>query len=205
MLSFFTDSKCYHFYVIIFPCTYFVLSFMLSFDVNINGNTLKIIPQKWYICDFDKKITPSASWKMITSSTLKMIPNVCKLSIHGNDFIYDWAYAEMSNILAEPNTIFKNLVLQALGTIRIRFLQKKANTKFHDCVFLKDGFRICTCTYSYTVPTVYNPFKHSKSFSRKRWWKHFILAKKTSHIKDYIRSMPIQYKCSARKVEFEAA
>jgi hypothetical protein len=33
MLSFFTVSKCYHFYVIIFPCTYFVLSFMLSFDV----------------------------------------------------------------------------------------------------------------------------------------------------------------------------
>jgi hypothetical protein len=26
MLSFFTVSKCYHFYVIIFPCTYFVLS-----------------------------------------------------------------------------------------------------------------------------------------------------------------------------------
>ena len=33
MLSFFTVSKCYHFYVIIFPCTYFVLSFVLSFDV----------------------------------------------------------------------------------------------------------------------------------------------------------------------------
>ncbi len=33
MLSFITVSKCYHFYVIIFPCTYFVLSFMLSFDV----------------------------------------------------------------------------------------------------------------------------------------------------------------------------
>ncbi len=33
MFSFFTVSKCYHFYVIIFPCTYFVLSFMLSFDV----------------------------------------------------------------------------------------------------------------------------------------------------------------------------
>ncbi len=33
MLSFFTVSKWYHFYVIIFPCTYFVLLFMLSFDV----------------------------------------------------------------------------------------------------------------------------------------------------------------------------
>jgi hypothetical protein len=30
MLPFFRVSKCYHFYVIIFPCTYFVLSFMLS-------------------------------------------------------------------------------------------------------------------------------------------------------------------------------
>jgi hypothetical protein len=25
--------ECYHFYVIIFPCTYFVLSFMFSFEV----------------------------------------------------------------------------------------------------------------------------------------------------------------------------
>ncbi len=33
ILSFFTVSNCYHFCVIIFPCTYFVLSFMLSFDV----------------------------------------------------------------------------------------------------------------------------------------------------------------------------
>jgi len=33
MLSFFTVGNCYHFYVIIFPCIYFVLSFMLSFDV----------------------------------------------------------------------------------------------------------------------------------------------------------------------------
>ena len=33
MLSFFTVSKWYHFYVIIFPCTYIVLSFMLSFGV----------------------------------------------------------------------------------------------------------------------------------------------------------------------------
>jgi hypothetical protein len=31
MLSFFTVSNCYHFYVIIFTCTYFVFSFMLSF------------------------------------------------------------------------------------------------------------------------------------------------------------------------------
>ncbi len=31
MLSLFTVSNCYHFYVDIFPCTYFVLSFMLSF------------------------------------------------------------------------------------------------------------------------------------------------------------------------------
>ncbi len=61
------------------------------------------------------------------------------LSIRGNDLNAGWAYAEMissltehmwkcfikSNISAESNTIFKNLVLQALGTIRIRFLQKK--------------------------------------------------------------------------------
>ncbi len=33
MLSFLTVSKCYHFYVIIFPSTCWMLSFMLSFDV----------------------------------------------------------------------------------------------------------------------------------------------------------------------------
>ncbi len=36
----------------------------------------------------------------------------------------------MSNILAESNTVFKNLVLQALGTIRIRFLQKSHQKNF---------------------------------------------------------------------------
>ncbi len=70
------------------------------------------------------------------------------LSIRGNDFIAPWAYEEMilshpehtgkwfyrtlsirgnvykSNISAESNMIFKNLVLQALGTIKIRFLLK---------------------------------------------------------------------------------
>jgi hypothetical protein len=30
--------------------------------------------------------------------------------------------------------IFKNLVLQALGTIRFQFLQKKSKKKFHACV-----------------------------------------------------------------------
>ncbi len=35
---------------------------------------------------------------------------------------------------AESNTIFKNLVLQALGTIRIRFPHKKYLKKFHACV-----------------------------------------------------------------------
>ncbi len=38
-----------------------------------------------------------------------------------------------SNVSAESNTIFKNLVLQTLGTIRFRFLQK-SNKKFLACV-----------------------------------------------------------------------
>jgi hypothetical protein len=37
-------------------------------------------------------------------------------------------------ISAESNKIFKNLVLQARGTIRIRFLQKKSKLKFHASV-----------------------------------------------------------------------
>ncbi len=36
-----------------------------------------------------------------------------------------------SNISDESNTIFKNIVLQALGTIRIRFLQKGIKQKCH--------------------------------------------------------------------------
>ncbi len=43
------------------------------------------------------------------------------LSIRGMDFIAGWAYAEM---------FIKNLMLQALGTIRFRFLQK-IQKKFH--------------------------------------------------------------------------
>ncbi len=83
------------------------------------------------------------------------------LSIRGTNFIAHWAYGELISshaehtenrfhrmlsvcgnvkkltISAESNTIFKNLVLQALGTIRIRFLQKKSKKKFHACVPLK--------------------------------------------------------------------
>ncbi len=35
--------------------------------------------------------------------------------------------------------IFKNLVLQALRTIRFRFLQKKSTKNFHACVPLSSG------------------------------------------------------------------
>ncbi len=62
------------------------------------------------------------------------------LSIRGNDLYAGWAYEEIisslteqtlkglkSNISAESYTILKNLVLQALGTIRIWFLQKKSS------------------------------------------------------------------------------
>jgi hypothetical protein len=74
----------------------------------------------------------SASGKMLAVFTCTDM-----LSMRGNDFVAPWAYEEMilshpehtrkclkSNISAESNTILKNLVLQALGTIKIRFLQK---------------------------------------------------------------------------------
>jgi hypothetical protein len=78
------------------------------------------------------------------------------LSIRGSDFIAHYAYEELIfahaqpalhtehmpnefhhwlsisgnvlklNISAESNMIFKNLVLQALGTIKFRFLQKNS-------------------------------------------------------------------------------
>ncbi len=44
------------------------------------------------------------------------------------------------NISAESNTIFKNLVLQARGTIWFRFLQKSQTKKFHACVPLRKGY-----------------------------------------------------------------
>jgi hypothetical protein len=40
------------------------------------------------------------------------------------------------NISANSNMIFKNLVLQALGTIRIQFMQK-SKKKIHACVPLQ--------------------------------------------------------------------
>ncbi len=49
------------------------------------------------------------------------------LSIRGN--------VQKSNISAESNMIFKNLVLQALGTMRIRFLQKKFKKMSCLCTF----------------------------------------------------------------------
>ncbi len=39
-----------------------------------------------------------------------------------------------SNISAESDTIFKNLLLLALGTVRFRFLQRGSKGKFHACV-----------------------------------------------------------------------
>ncbi len=85
----------------------------------------------------------SASSKMWTAFTCTIHAEHAQnefchtLSIRGTNFIACWAYAKpisshaeharkcMSNISAESNTIFKNLVLQALGTIWFRFLQKK--------------------------------------------------------------------------------
>ncbi len=91
----------------------------------------------------------SASGKMWTCLHVQSM-----LSMRGTNFIAHWANGELisshaehtgkrfhrmlsmrgnvykSNILAESNTIFKNLVLQALGTIRIRFLQKKSQKNF---------------------------------------------------------------------------
>ncbi len=81
------------------------------------------------------------------------------LSIRGTSFIAHWAYRELiswhsehtgnqfhrmlsmrgnvwkSNISTKSNTIFKNLVLQALGTIRFRFLQKKSKKMSCLCTF----------------------------------------------------------------------
>jgi hypothetical protein len=111
----------------------------------------------------------SASGKMWTFLHVQSM-----LSIRGTNFIAHWAYGELisshaehtgnrfhrmlsmrgnvwkSNISAESNTIFKNLVLQALGTIRIRFLQKKYLKKFHACVPLrKPGTNLPSFSYLY--------------------------------------------------------
>ncbi len=64
------------------------------------------------------------------------------LSICVTYFIAGWAYAEMfKSRISQPNRIwyFKNLVLQALESIRIPFLQKKYFKKSHACVPLTRG------------------------------------------------------------------
>jgi hypothetical protein len=76
------------------------------------------------------------------------------LNIRGTNFIAGWAYWERisslaehtrkclkSNISAESHTIFKNLMIQALGTIRFWFLQKNLK-KIHACVPLRNLFYI---------------------------------------------------------------
>jgi hypothetical protein len=101
------------------------------------------------------------------------------LSIRGTNFIAHWAYAERisshaehtrnrfhrmlsmrwnvqkSNISAESNTIFKNLVLQALGTIWFRFLQKKSKNFVHACVPL-----ILNISWLYRRHFVFKTVKH---------------------------------------------
>ncbi len=121
------------------------------------------------------------------------------VSIRGTKFIAHCAYAERvslpaehtrngfhrwlsirenvkkSNISAESNMIFKNLVLQALGTIRFRFLQKKYFKKFHACVPLTthtlstSKFRICRSTIFYyasaiSLAIIYRILIYLKSF-----------------------------------------
>jgi hypothetical protein len=91
----------------------------------------------------------SASGKMWTFLHVQSM-----LSIRGTNLIAHWAYGELisshaehtgnrfhcmlsmrvnvekSNISAESNRVVKNLVLQAHGTIRFRFLQKKSKKNF---------------------------------------------------------------------------
>ncbi len=82
------------------------------------------------------------------------------LSIQGTNFIECRAYWEPISSHAEHarkclkveylelNTIFKNLVLQALGTIRFRFLQKKYFKKISCSVYLKKNISTSFTVYS---------------------------------------------------------
>ncbi len=114
----------------------------------------------------------SASGKMWTFLHVQSM-----LSIRGMNFIAHWAYGELissraehtgnrfhrmlsmrgnvkkSNISAESNTIFKNLVLQALGTIRFRFLQKKSKKKI-SCLCTFKGWRAYVKTSSESICVV---------------------------------------------------
>ncbi len=57
------------------------------------------------------------------------------VSIQGNDLNPGWAYAEMISLhpehMRKSNMIFKNLVFQALGPIRFRFLKKSKKNFMH--------------------------------------------------------------------------
>ncbi len=75
----------------------------------------------------------SASGKMLTVFTCTSMLSIPgndfyrSLSIWGNDLNAGWAYPEMfKSRISRPNRIrFSKIVLQALGSIRIRVLQKK--------------------------------------------------------------------------------
>jgi hypothetical protein len=106
MLSFFTVSKCYLFYVIIFPYTYFVLSFTVIRTFTswkrttsknmITSSTIKKITSRnskiIYIYTIKMKTSrPSkmitfTPWKMITSSTLE----IYNIQAFKNGDIYTW-------------------------------------------------------------------------------------------------------------------
>ncbi len=65
------------------------------------------------------------------------------LAEHTRKWFHRWlrirGNVEKFNISAKSNMIFKNLVLQALGTIRIRLLQR-SHEKCHACVPLKSSW-----------------------------------------------------------------
>ena len=71
--------------------------------------------------------------------------------------------------------IFKNLVLQALGTIRFRFLQKKSKKNFHACVPLSDRHLYRGCADSLILHT-FNLFGFVRQFLGTKYLIQFVPA-----------------------------
>ncbi len=105
------------------------------------------------------------------------------LSIQGNDLNPGWAYAEMISLhpehMRKSNMIFKNLELQALGTIRFRFLQKKLKKISCMCTFKRQD-RILNGRVGKGYP---KPDKLETGFGKQKdkvlnhqWWHLFLVS-----------------------------
>ncbi len=135
-----TICNCYHFYLIIFPCTYFVLSFMLSFlgcyhlwyylmlsflmVSKCYHFYVIIFSCTYFVLSFMLSfivIMKFTLWKMITSSTLEN-DNIQAVK---SDSIYTWKMIISSTLENENILAFKNDNIYTMKNYNIPYTWKR--------------------------------------------------------------------------------